>query len=765
MIVKRASVRPPSVATFRPAAARSHRPVVLLLQLLFLALLVAGCGDGAHQLVGPADPEPAVSADSDRPDASGLAAPGFSSQQTDVTSVSASATHVAAQNGTWHDPATWDGPVPSPLDHGVVALIPSGITVDVLPGEVVEGQGGALHVAGRLHVFGEVALDATQTEGAEVEIGVGGVVWIVGGSFGVVGRGIRSSIVNGGLLHNFGGSLALRPWTTTTTTAQGRLLNDGELRVGVNAEIENFGELENIGSIHLQYNTSAATGLPIIGEIRNGGGGRLVNRESGEVTVDGALRNAPRLGEATSSTLENHGLIVIPPSSSTSRGLLSNGGEEAPVIRNYGTIESQGGTITNNAARGRFENADGGRLLQGSSFLNVRGVMHNGAGGTFEVTGVFRNDAIIETASQVVNDNRIVNEEGQIRLLCGGSVSGTGVIEGDAPIDWCDTEPPELNAPGDFSVEATGPDGAVVTYEVTVTDNLDPDPALSCAPASGSLFPLGTTEVACIATDYVGNGAGAAFFVTVEDTTPPELELPADIVQEAIGPDGAVVHYGVGVSDLVDPDPAWACVPASGSTFPLGVTEVGCEATDFSGNRAEDSFVVTVEDTTPPELTLLGEPEVEVVQNNPYEDAGALAWDIVDGDVTDLIVVTNPVDTAVPGTYVVRYDVSDTRGNAAEPLTRTVVVISLAQAAAELVEMVDALDEAGSIAPLPSIARSIERMLAEEDGGAEGGPSLLSLLDRFDRTVERHVASGRIRPEDAEALLARSIELRIGVGG
>ena len=56
-----------------------------------------------------------------------------------------------------------------------------------------------------------------------------------------------------------------------------------------------------------------------------------------------------------------------------------------------------------------------------------------------------------------------------------------------------------------------------------------------------------------------------------------------------------------------------------------------------------------------------------------YTDAGATATDNVDGDITDRIVVDNPVDTGTAGTYTVSYSVQDSAGNRASA-TRTVVV-------------------------------------------------------------------------------------------
>ena len=47
---------------------------------------------------------------------------------------------------------------------------------------------------------------------------------------------------------------------------------------------------------------------------------------------------------------------------------------------------------------------------------------------------------------------------------------------------------------------------------------------------------------------------------------------------------------------------------ASGSTFPIGVTDINCVATDVSGAATPPTnlFDITVADTTPPSVTLSG---------------------------------------------------------------------------------------------------------------------------------------------------------------
>ena len=175
---------------------------------------------------------------------------------------------------------------------------------------------------------------------------------------------------------------------------------------------------------------------------------------------------------------------------------------------------------------------------------------------------------------------------------------------GSFNVSVVDTTPPVLSVPANMTVEATGPAGAAVTLPtVTVTDAADPSPLLTYQPPSGS-FPLGTTLVTATATDSSGNTSSGTFSVTVVDTTPPVLSVPADMVVEANAIGGAQVTLPKATAtDLVDPSPGLNYSPPSGF-FPLGVTPVTVTATDATGNTATGTFTVTVQDTTPPVLSL-----------------------------------------------------------------------------------------------------------------------------------------------------------------
>ena len=93
-----------------------------------------------------------------------------------------------------------------------------------------------------------------------------------------------------------------------------------------------------------------------------------------------------------------------------------------------------------------------------------------------------------------------------------------------------------------------------------------------------------------------------SFTVSVVDTTAPAITVPAPMTIEATSGAGAVATFSASALDIVDGPLAATCVPPSGSTHPLGSTNVTCAATDAASNIGSASFTVTVVDTTAPAI-------------------------------------------------------------------------------------------------------------------------------------------------------------------
>ena len=76
----------------------------------------------------------------------------------------------------------------------------------------------------------------------------------------------------------------------------------------------------------------------------------------------------------------------------------------------------------------------------------------------------------------------------------------------------------------------------------------------------------------------------------------------------------------------------------------------------------------------PPRINILGSNPVNVEQGTPYTDAGATAFDTVDGDISNDIKTASTVNTTTAGTYTVTYNVTDSESNTADEVVRTVNV-------------------------------------------------------------------------------------------
>jgi hypothetical protein len=202
-----------------------------------------------------------------------------------------------------------------------------------------------------------------------------------------------------------------------------------------------------------------------------------------------------------------------------------------------------------------------------------------------------------------------------------------------------DVTKPIVTVPANKTVEATGANGATVNYAaVTAEDDVDGAIDATCSKASGTVFPIGTTKVTCSAKDAAGNIGDSFFTVTVQDTTAPAVNVPANITKEATGPAGATASFSASASDAVDGSVATTCEPDSGSAFALGTTRVICSATDAAGNTETKSFTVTVRDTTAP--------VVKVPANVTAEATGPNGARVQYGDVSATDIVDGPMNPA-----------------------------------------------------------------------------------------------------------------------
>lgn len=212
-----------------------------------------------------------------------------------------------------------------------------------------------------------------------------------------------------------------------------------------------------------------------------------------------------------------------------------------------------------------------------------------GSGGS-AVTSIAYSLSGAVTASQIVPGAAAsipLSGEG-VTTVSFGATDMAGVVEqAQALTIRIDLTPPSLALPGPITVKATGPSGAAVPYAWTATDALDPSPASSCAPPSGTTFPPGTASVSCIASDVAGNLASASFTVRVKGGAEQIQDLMAQVREMRLGriiEPVLLTTLRAALSSATAGNPALACpamqffeqlVRAGGSRIPQGATLIG----------------------------------------------------------------------------------------------------------------------------------------------------------------------------------------------
>ncbi len=258
-----------------------------------------------------------------------------------------------------------------------------------------------------------------------------------------------------------------------------------------------------------------------------------------------------------------------------------------------------------------------------------------------------------------------------------GTCSGTSGACASLTITIEDNTDPVASCPADITVNNdAGFCSAVVSFNATATDNCGGNVDITYSQNPGTAFNVGTTQVDVTATDDLGNTDNCSFDVTVTDNENPVAICPADIeVNNDPGQCGAVVSFSASATDNC-PGATAAAVPSSGSLFPVGLTSVTVTATDASGNTADCTFSVTVNDN---EVPTFSNCPGNISISNDVGDCGAIVnW--TPPTLSDNCPSTsqnashNPGDFFSVGSTTVTYSGSDGAGNNASNCSFTVTV-------------------------------------------------------------------------------------------
>ncbi len=168
--------------------------------------------------------------------------------------------------------------------------------------------------------------------------------------------------------------------------------------------------------------------------------------------------------------------------------------------------------------------------------------------------------------------------------------------------------------------------------------------------------------------------------------------------------DGTTSTSGTAITGLTESTTYYIQVKAIGD---------GTTYSDSEWSTVATQATTATPDTTPPVITLTGEASVTINVGDTWTDPGATATDNVDASVTVTSSITlggqavQSVDTSTAGTYTITYNASDTAGNAATPVTRTVLV--------------NTVPSAISLAGATSNAKTIRRVVGQTAPYSIGG--------------------------------------------
>lgn len=296
-------------------------------------------------------------------------------------------------------------------------------------------------------------------------------------------------------------------------------------------------------------------------EIANGADGKTVFREGASpvvVLVSDASSHAPSNGHTIDDTiadLQDKGVRVIgiEVDSNLGDGLNGNGNANNP---DYPDQIEDPPTTPGQATR--IINATGGRLLEGIQPDETAQAIMDGFDNLPTTVGHELHDCDPhltvaldpptrrltsgETAQFTENVDVSADAPQGTTLTCtvqflqlGAQVPGTDAL-GPAAVPDPDFQQKisitvnDVNDPvvtvDDRTVRAEDDDGARIGFTATATDAQDGELPVTCDPASGALFPVGTTTVTCSATDSAGNtGTDTAEFEVLEPPVPPSSDI------------------------------------------------------------------------------------------------------------------------------------------------------------------------------------------------------------------------------------------------
>lgn len=216
---------------------------------------------------------------------------------------------------------------------------------------------------------------------------------------------------------------------------------------------------------------------------------------------------------------------------------------------------------------------------------------------------------------------------------------------------------------------------SVATILSTLSATDDNDGAVSVTVHSdlytGNEGTLGDYNVTFRATDSSDNYTELVTIVRVVDIVAPIINLNgSSTIYVEYG--NTYSELGANVSDNYDTGLS-AVITGSVNNSSLGNYNLNYDSIDSSGNIGTTvTRTVTVQDTIAPQISLTGASTIYIEFGDNYTEQGATWTDSFDG--SGAATVSGSVNVGVLDTYSISYNITDSNGNTASTVTRTVIV-------------------------------------------------------------------------------------------
>ncbi|MEX2483626.1 MAG: HYR domain-containing protein [Brumimicrobium sp.] len=238
-----------------------------------------------------------------------------------------------------------------------------------------------------------------------------------------------------------------------------------------------------------------------------------------------------------------------------------------------------------------------------------------------------------------------------------------------------DSDPTIVDLPADITANVDpGSCSALINWTAPTVDDNCPAPSIfqSNGLASGSLFPVGTSEIEYTATDAAGNTVIESFTITVVDNEDPTITAPADVTVSA---DNNCQATGVTLGTPTTGDNCGVDTVTNDapSIYSLGITTVTWTVTDNAGNIETATQDVIVEDDQDP--TIIAPSDITLTADSNCEATVADLGTPVTQDNCSIASVTNDAPAIYTvGTTTVTWTIEDGSGNISTD-TQDIIVI------------------------------------------------------------------------------------------